>query len=151
VGLRVQADALFKRIGQTGDRNFGGANPIERRVRRERANSWEFPLTVNYGRDFARVRPFASGGASVRWINSREGSEETFLLIPTTQPPQPPFRLGEYRVDDAIAELGWVAGGGVRFDWRALRIAPEIRYTRWKSERFLPTRNQVEFLLGIMF
>lgn len=51
---------------------------------------------------------------------------------------------------------GYVAGLGIRYDLKVLKISPELRYTRWDNEPFqLPSlksaRNQTEFLIGITF
>lgn len=143
--LRVQADFLYKRLDRTENLSFVG---LRRTIRREKANSWEFPLALKYVWELGTAKPFVLAGGSIRWINSFEGSLETFELVPNALEP---YSLREYRIDDALAEGGWVLGSGMRFDVGILKISPEIRYTRWTSERFLPTRNQMEFLLGVMF
>ena len=56
-------------------------------------------------------------------------------------------------------DVGFVFGGGVELKLAWVRIAPEIRYTRWGSENFrdpvnalLRTqRNQGDFLVGFTF
>ena len=51
-----------------------------------------------------------------------------------------------------MTQGGWVVSGGVRMRAAGpLKITPEMRYTRWTSLRFFPTRNQVEFMLGVGF
>jgi hypothetical protein len=54
---------------------------------------------------------------------------------------------------------GLVAGGGVEFGGRHVRIAPEVRYIRWKNPLFSESgsrgyyiqapQNEVQLLVGI--
>jgi hypothetical protein len=129
--LRLQADALYKRVDQTDDRDFVG---LERRVRREKANSWEFPVTVKYGWDLGATKQFVSGGGGVRWVHFSENSEEIFRLSPSTQP----YSRIDFPTSNPIAEAGWVTAGGVRFDVGVMKIVPEVRYIRWKTDRSCP-------------
>jgi hypothetical protein len=51
--------------------------------------------------------------------------------------------------------VGFTVGGGVEIRWRALKIAPAIRYTRWMDTTTPhlypdPQPNQVEFLTGFL-
>jgi hypothetical protein len=56
---------------------------------------------------------------------------------------------------------GIAAAGGLRLNFGALHIAPEIRYTRWIGRPFdeqgsqgffvQSARNQVDFLIGVRF
>lgn len=91
------------------------------------------------------VRPFALAGGTFRRINSYEVSGERFGS------PVAPYTVTRGRVEEPLTQGGWVVGTGLRFDVSVLKISPEVRYTRWTSLRFLPTQNQVEFLLGVMF
>ena len=142
--LRFEADFLYKRLDQTSRSSSRGVVTITRLV----ANSWEFPLAVKYVWQYGSVRPFALTGGSVRRINSFEGSQEQFAPGTST-----PYTLTQYRFEGGrgLTQGGWVIGSGVRFDVSVVKISPEIRYTRWTSERLFPTQNQVEFLLGMMF
>jgi hypothetical protein len=55
-----------------------------------------------------------------------------------------------YRINDPLTQGGTVFGAGIRFiTIGPLRVTPEIRYSRWTSPEFLPTRNQVELLVGL--
>jgi hypothetical protein len=54
--------------------------------------------------------------------------------------------------------VGFVGSGGIEIATPVLRLVPEFRYTRWASAsfyngppRFGSNRDQVEFLLGLMF
>ena len=146
--LRLQADFLYKRLDQTDHVSVYGIRTITRRA----ANSWEFPLAVKYVWQYGGVRPFALTGGSIRWINSFEGSNEQFDPVTSTpEDPHTPYSLTRFEGGEGLTQGGWVIGSGVRFDVSIIKISPEIRYTRWASHDFLPTQNQVEFLLGVMF
>lgn len=100
-----------------------------------RGHSVEFPVLGKYyfsGQD-AAIRPYASGGVSFRniWLDeNRRGS-------------------GLRGTDPAI---GAVAAGGVAFRLGPLKIAPEIRYTRWGGYNYPATNpNELQGLLGIRF
>jgi hypothetical protein len=93
------------------------------------------------------LKPFILAGGSIRRINSFEGSRESIALIPGVDP----SRIFRFQSEEGLLQGGGVVGSGVRFDIGLLKISPELRYTRWTSERFLPTRNQTEFLIGVMF
>jgi hypothetical protein len=61
----------------------------------------------------------------------------------------PSFRRPDYQ----LSKFGATAGGGVEFRWRAARIAPALRFTRWgASDRWgsFP-RNEADVLVGILF
>jgi hypothetical protein len=53
---------------------------------------------------------------------------------------------------------GYVAGGGLDFEFRRIHIQPEVRYTRWGAKHFFDpsgllnsNQNQAEFPPGIAF
>jgi hypothetical protein len=70
----------------------------------------------------------------------------------------PSFRLSGNLNGYNPSHYGFTAGGGVEKDYKALRISPIIRYTRWAAdsqrERFwnpATASNQVEFLVSLTF
>ena len=140
-GLRFEADALYKRLDRTEHYFLG---PTYGTITREVANSWEFPLLLKYSLARGRYRPFAAAGGTFRRIESLAGSTEMF-----ESGLGPPYSVA-YHINDALTQGGMAFGGGLRIkSVGALKITPEIRYTRWTSRDLLPTRNQVELLLGI--
>jgi hypothetical protein len=68
---------------------------------------------------------------------------------------------GSRQADELVNDgsKGFVFGGGVEFSLLALRVQPEIRWTRWGSENFRSpvesifksNLNQAEFLVGFTF
>jgi len=139
----VEVDALYKRSDTTQHEFF---NPFFGSITRLSANSWEFPMQIKYQWN-VRFRPFASAGGTFRHIAGFDASEETFTFGLT-----PPYSVVRYRLHAPLTDGGIVVGAGLAL-WSAgrFRIAPQFRYTRWTSVRFLPTQNQVEFLLGLSF
>ncbi len=92
---------------------------------------WEFPVLAKYrfpGFQLAKSgwRPFLALGASFRL--------DTELAVEPHE--------------------GVAAGAGLETRWRGLKIAPTVRYTRWRksSNPFSTVNdNQVEFLTGFSF
>lgn len=136
-GVAVEANALYKRLGFRIDGNsaIGGS------VADGRFNSWEFPIMLKsypLGRN-PLIQPFLSAGLNIR-------STATGFL-----------GLGNNRE----TTTGLLIGAGVRNGPGRIKIAPEIRYTRWRrgvplysgadalDARLSP--NQLEVLVGITF
>lgn len=94
--------------------------------------TWEFPVLAKYRPlDRGGVRPVVEAGPSFRLSGNRNGANP------------PP--------------IGVTVGGGVEADYRALRVSPVVRYTRWAadSNRMLggmkTRRDQVELLVSFTF
>ena len=140
--LRFEADALYKRLDRT-DHSF--LAPTFGNITREAANAWEFPLLLKYPFVRGRYSPFMVAGGTFRRIQSFDGSTETFAYGF-----QPPYSVVRYRINDPLTQGGMAFGDGVRIiTMGPLKVTPAIRYTRWRSMDFLPTKNQGEFLLGL--
>jgi hypothetical protein len=133
-------------------------------ITRVRANSWEFPLLVKYYLPSLGVslRPFVEAGYVVRHLTGVEASAHTFgrdtiAGIPINQ--TIPLNTSFLVRDDPTH--GFAAGGGVRLRFGRLRIAPEVRYTRWTGRGFeeqgsrgffvQSVQNQADFLVGLSF
>jgi opacity protein-like surface antigen len=98
-----------------------------------KGNSWEFPLLAKYRFPGLLARPYLAGGLSFRKITDI-----------------PDLREGSAR--------GVVLGAGIRFNVLAVKVSPELRYTRWNNEAFRAAggalgsaRNQMEVLVGLTF
>jgi hypothetical protein len=91
--------------------------------------TWQLPVLARYRFSLGRLRPFLEGGPSFRSTGNLNSSEPS--------------------------HFGVSAGGGVETEWRRLRIAPRVRYTRWAEDTWVPrvrTRSdQVEFLVGFSY
>jgi hypothetical protein len=144
----VEVDALYRRVGYRSDNAdiFGGMTYI-----RSRSSSWEFPLLLK--RRFP-CGLFVSGGIAPRTQRFTETTTGFWVDFSGARTEIPRF---EYTYDRE-ASLGYVGGAGIEFPAGRLRIAPEVRYTRWNNSPvsisgsrgyFVESqRNQVEVLLG---
>ena len=67
----------------------------------------------------------------------------------------PSFRLSGNFNGYYPSHIGFTAGAGVETGWRAIRIVPAIRYTRWAADskdiEFRTLPNQIEILAGFSF
>ena len=69
--------------------------------------TWQFPVLVKYKFPLGRLSPFLEGGPSFRSAGNLNRSDPS--------------------------HVGVSAGVGVEAQWRRLRIAPRVRYTRWAA------------------
>jgi hypothetical protein len=89
------------------------------------AVTWQFPVLAKYRVSWGRVAPFVEAG--------------------------PSFRLPQW----TLSTHGVTAGAGVQMHFRALRIAPAVRFTHWAEEK--PpgwsgvARNETSLLVGFSF
>ena len=84
------------------------------------------------------VRPFASAGFAFRNIWFEEGRGNRFLQASRAGSTEP--------------AVGAVFGAGAAFKIWRLKLAPEVRYTRWGELNYPATNpNQAQALLGINF
>ncbi|HLK20062.1 MAG TPA: hypothetical protein VKT81_13975 [Bryobacteraceae bacterium] len=141
-GLRFEADALYRRLDVTEHYFLG---PDFGMIIRKNANPWEFPLLLKYSFRPRRFQPFVDAGGTFRHIASVDESVEKFF-----DREAPPLVTRYHNLNMPLIQGGMVFGGGVRVKIaRVLKLMPEVRYTRWTSRDLFPTRNQVEFLLGV--
>jgi hypothetical protein len=89
--------------------------------------TWQFPILARYSfRSESRVRPFIEAGPSFRTAGNLNSSNPS--------------------------HFGVSAGLGAETQWRSVRIAPRVRYTRWAADPswvLARTRSdQLEFLVG---
>jgi hypothetical protein len=93
-------------------------------------DAWEFPLLLRY------VLP--------SWR-----SAHSFFAV------GPEFRSQQNAGATELSQVGVSAGAGLSFDLGHVRIAPQLRYTRWAENSIFPkyaTRpDQIEFLAGIAY
>jgi hypothetical protein len=131
-GFGIEMDMFYKGTGYTlASQSATGS-------------SWEFPLVAKYKFKAAVARPYVGAGIAFRHLGD-------FAKLAS-----PGDLLGRSQ-----GSRGLVLEGGVRFDLKLAKLAPEIRYTRWDnspitigsvSSSFLRYRqNQVEFLIGLSF
>jgi hypothetical protein len=98
------------------------------------APSWEFPLLLKYRFPGEVLRPYVAGGYVFRHI-------------------------GDMARLDRGSSKGLAVGAGLMFDFKLVKLSPEVRYTRWNNDVFegstpitlRTVKNQAEFLIGFTF
>jgi Outer membrane protein beta-barrel domain len=141
IGFSVEADALFTRLSVTA------TDTANSRAVGVSANSWEFPIMLKFTAGRQAIAPFVGAGVSVRHLRDF-GDIGPFIANTVDR--------------DVVSNpntVGFVLGAGLRFKAGALKISPEIRYTRWGTEniaqgfqQFLHSnKNQAQILLGLTF
>jgi hypothetical protein len=98
---------------------------LERVTADVRASTWQFPLVVKYRLGGGTVRPFVLAGVAAYRVGSIEQRGEIIRQLPED------VRSALNRVAGNFVNGGGVAGGGVEFKAGPVRIAPELRFTRW--------------------
>ncbi len=153
-GLGIEMDALYQRVGYRFQEGISGRVVTGQTT----GNSWTFPVLAKYRFPGFLARPYVGVGASVhRLTDLREAASCAGSLCGafTRTESDTPAAL------DKRGNIGVILEGGLELRAIILRIAPELRYTRWNSSNFSLTgahgaylysnRNQVELLLGISF
>ncbi len=150
-GLAVEFDALYHRQGSF--RTF--AHDTDYSTARERDNDWEFPLLLKYKLRLPVLHPFVEAGVAARTISGRvAGTSQISLTTPGALPFGPSVPVSY------SPSVGFVAGGSVEFNWGRLRLAPQVRYTRWATapvsglyyslgSTYSSNQNQLDLLVGI--
>jgi opacity protein-like surface antigen len=127
--LSIELDALYRPVKYRAE--FGGAST------KASGSAWEFPLLLKARLSPGMVSPYVAAGMS---FNRLSGLKE----------------LGELSKSSAN---GWVFGLGLEGHLALVRISPEVRYTKWRSENLrntaggfgLSNLHQIEALVGITF
>jgi len=135
-GLGVEVNALYRHYGYNSVGTVTSATTT---------GAWEFPLLLKYKFKAPMVRPYIEGG--VAW-DKLSGLTQAISSAVTSAP-------NELHKD---VTHGVVFGGGIEVKLLVIRVAPEIRFTRWNDHHFLDVSgllksnlNQGEFLVGISF
>ncbi|HTS67223.1 MAG TPA: outer membrane beta-barrel protein [Candidatus Acidoferrales bacterium] len=145
-GLGVEVDALYRHYNYNGQTTVSSATTV---------GAWEFPLVGKYRfkTHLPLIRPYVEAGWA--W-DKLSGLTQTVTstvagAIHTSTTSNP----AELHKD---VTSGFVFGGGVEIKILVLRIAPEVRFTRWGDHHFLDPSgllqsnlNQAEFLVGLTF
>lgn len=132
LGFSVEGDALYNR--QTLGLGLLGLDTHQ--------DWWEFPVMAKWTAGRGAIAPVLGAGVSVRHIRDF-GDVPSYLFSRSTE----------------STSVGFVAGGGIRFQAGPVAITPEVRYTRWRSPNFTQSlidtfvggRNQAQVLVGFTF
>jgi hypothetical protein len=149
-GFRLEFDALYRRVGfRTANQDFGAYSE------RDRGNSWEFPILV---RRALWRGVYAGIGYAPRVING--SAHANYVTVVSINPLIRAY--SEYTLPGSWDTThGVVSAVGIEKRRGPLRIAPEVRYTRWnklavdvngpRGFAIHSTRDQVDVLVGIRF
>jgi hypothetical protein len=136
-GLGIEVNALYRHY------SFDSTGAV---VSSTSTGAWEFPLVGKYKFKAPIVHPYIEAG--VAW-DKLSGLTQTITSVGTISSP------AQLHKD---VTHGIVFGGGVEVKALVIRIAPQIRFTRWNDHHFLDPAgllksnlNQAEFLVGITF
>jgi len=135
LSLAIEFDALYRPVNSSQDVQFFSpaqtVGPVTHSS--ENVSTWEFPILGKYRLPLPVVKPYVEAGPSFR----KTGSGLSW-----------------------VSSKGATIGAGVEVKIRRLRFGPEVRYSRWGSDRqqqpeiaFFPPskRDQAEFLVGFSF
>jgi hypothetical protein len=148
-GLRLEMDALYRRIGWNGS---GIATPLfEGFQSTARFGAWDFDALVKRRIGGRSIHPYVGAGAEFRRFFTTRANY-VFPGPPNFLTEQLTAELGHKNIAGLVLSGGVETGGGV------LRAATELRYTRWlmnnvhESIPNLSTQaNQVEILVSVTF
>jgi hypothetical protein len=121
--LSVEVDALYHPLRYFAKTNLSDGSLISTSTFNE-AITWEFPTLAKYRFPVRSITPFVELGPSFRLPQDANGP---------------------------LSTTGVTAGAGIESHFRGITIAPAFRYTHWASDRTGVTRNQAEFLAGVLF
>jgi hypothetical protein len=150
-GFAFEFDVLYKRLG-LADVSKNAAFIYT--YANTSANSWEFPLLGKYRLPSIRgIKAYASAGPSFRTLSGVSVSTTTIIDFAGGTVTGPVHSTGDSHLD-ARSSSGIAVGCGTTFGGGRFHFSPEVRYTRWRSDRMpdpelYSNQNQVEILLGI--
>jgi len=156
-GFAIEADALYQRVGQSGNYSFAGQFAIQAGVsgpfvtgvvfNRTRGNSWEFPMLGKryFRRSASGWQPFVSLGPSLRTTGFQTDSNGVTIESGQSLTSTDHFK---YRSNLGI---GAAAAVGVRLRKGRIAFLPEFRYTRWNNNGSVLSRNAAGAFLGVSF
>jgi opacity protein-like surface antigen len=128
----VEFDALYRPLNLTTTNTVIATGTF---TQSQTYNAWEFPLLAKYRFSTGHITPYVEAGPSFRTVAFRS----TF---------------------NQLSNAGFTAGGGLEFHALHVRVAPELRYTRWAADSNAPSPgsgspssqlNQAELLVGLSF
>jgi opacity protein-like surface antigen len=150
-GLGIEVDALYRHYAYSGSGSSGVQNSIL--SLNTTGGAWEFPLLGKYRFKGKILRPFVSAGIAWDKLSGlTQDVTKTVAGVISSSSTSNPAELNKN------VTRGFVIGGGFDVKLLLVRVAPEIRYTRWGDQHFIDpngllhsNQNQAEFLVGITF
>lgn len=147
----IEVDALYE--GLKFNFEPPGLIGLPREISTTTASSWQFPLLLKYRFGRRLLRPYIEGGVAAYHIGNVKQVGQTITQLPSQ------VSTALSRVGSSFINGGGVIGGGVELKLGLLRIAPEIRFTRWAIDKSVGTQavslrlnnSQTHFLVGLSF
>jgi hypothetical protein len=146
-GVGIEADFLYRRLSGTYTEPAFSTEV--------HGNQWQIPVLLKYRFPFPIVRPYVEAGPSFRWVTNVDHTDTCLETLCGNGFANLPQSLSTNN------GAGLTIGGGIEAKLLFIRIAPELRYTRWGSPAFSlqgvtstilqANQNQAEFLVGISF
>lgn len=115
------------------------------------ARAWTFPVLAKYRFGHGLLKPYVLAGASFGKLTSV--SQVTNFINGSSTSTDNPISLS------STGNTGFTFGGGLEFKILFLRLAPEVRFTRWGTNNFAEgvsnilstNQSQGQFLIGLGF
>lgn len=133
LNFSVEFDALFRtyRQNRTYPLRFESNLNTLTGSTVQKTDAWDFPLMLKYRFRVGPIRPFVNAG----YFWTRESSEVTSITTcngpaGSCLPPDLPYPPGAAFFRNTSISRGYVAGAGIEFRTRFVRIAPEVRFNR---------------------
>jgi hypothetical protein len=155
-----ELDALYRRFGYRG----WEGQQLSGQERRERANSWEFPMILKYRFGVPLDRPpsskrvpvFVGLGYAPRIIHGMDVSSGFYLSGPPCC--YTSYYSNVHSDTRYPTTHGVVFSGGLNLNAGHVRISPELRFVHWsapflddtlRGSEFTSQRNEIFFMLGL--
>lgn len=155
-GFRVEADALYRGYREQQSsaipeyQGNGVLYPAVAYNSQSNNKVWDFPLLLKYRFGRRAVRPFVDAGYTWSYrTTDRSTSGECLSAAPATCSNSFPagYQIRSFTSTDSKFSSGPTVGGGVEFQYRKMRVIPEVRYTHLSN----PTANIVTVMVGFGF
>jgi hypothetical protein len=153
LGFAVEVDALYNRFGYSSTTiDILGGHSIDR----VRANSWQFPILLRHRLPLPLARPYVTAGYAAQYT-----ATATHRVTGATADYYSGFftPFSTSYTENYATNNGLVAGGGLELGAGHWRVAPEVRYIRWKDPLFsyygsrgyfvAVPQNEVQLLIGV--
>jgi hypothetical protein len=160
-GFSVEADALYRGYREQfslasvefippGLNMISGANTIPAIFVSSHSSTkvWDFPLLLKYRIGRNRLRPFVDGGYTFSHRTTDVTSFQTCVSSPAVCTASTPvFFQGTSRGNFSSTSSGPTGGVGIEYQYRKVKIAPEVRFTHLSN----PTAALVTLMVGVTF
>lgn len=129
MGIGIEADALYRPLRYSWLTQTAPGTLFERLAD---GSAWDFPITGKFRLPSPVLKPYGELGVAFRGLTGGTGGDL-----------------------NSQSKKGFVLGAGIELNAPFVRLAPELRYTRWGANGIpgllVANQNQAEFLIGLSF